>query len=89
MDSGGPVLWENPMTKKIVLVGIISNGADCGGPKPGINTHVGSFIDFIKSHNPQGNLLICQLKFSLSTIIERDLICLFFLFTGYEYCESE
>lgn len=54
MDSGGPVLWKNPTTMKLVLVGIISNGDGCGGLKPGINTHVGSFIKFIESNNPRG-----------------------------------
>lgn len=54
MDSGGPVLWKNPSTKRLVLVGIISSGTDCGGPTPGINTRVGSFMAFILSQTLRG-----------------------------------
>lgn len=53
MDSGGPVLWKNPSTKRLVLVGIISSGTDCGGASPGVNTRVGSFMDFIWDQRPQ------------------------------------
>ncbi|XP_025269824.1 venom serine protease 34 [Camponotus floridanus] len=46
-DSGGPVLWQNPTTKREVLVGIISYGNGCGSNEPGINTRVGTYIDWI------------------------------------------
>lgn len=47
MDSGGPVLWEDPKTRRLVLVGIISSGSGCGS-KPGINTRVGGYINWIR-----------------------------------------
>lgn len=46
-DSGGPVLWQNPTTRREVLVGIISFGNGCGNNEPGINTRVGIYIDWI------------------------------------------
>ncbi|XP_029159495.1 venom serine protease 34-like [Nylanderia fulva] len=48
-DSGGPVLWQNPTTRREVLVGIISFGTGCGNNEPGINTRVGTYIDWILS----------------------------------------
>ncbi|XP_017756045.1 PREDICTED: venom serine protease 34-like [Eufriesea mexicana] len=48
MDSGGPVLWENPMTKRLTLIGIVSRGIGCAVDS-GINTKVGSYIDWITS----------------------------------------
>ncbi|XP_018398771.1 PREDICTED: venom serine protease 34-like [Cyphomyrmex costatus] len=48
-DSGGPALWQNPTTKREVLVGIISGGMGCGGSNAGINTRVGAYIDWILS----------------------------------------
>lgn len=51
MDSGGPVLWENPMSKRLTLIGIISNGIGCA-VKSGINTRVGAYIDWITSVTP-------------------------------------
>ncbi|XP_044012217.1 venom serine protease 34-like isoform X1 [Aphidius gifuensis] len=60
MDSGGPVLWKNPSTKRLVLVGIISSGTDCGGASPGVNTRVGSFMDFIWDQRPQRGYEYCE-----------------------------
>ncbi|KAJ8676753.1 hypothetical protein QAD02_012540 [Eretmocerus hayati] len=46
-DSGGPVLWQNPTTRRLVLVGIISYGSGCASSAPAVNTRVGSFIEWI------------------------------------------
>ncbi|XP_011879072.1 PREDICTED: venom serine protease 34-like [Vollenhovia emeryi] len=51
-DSGGPDLWQNPTTKREVLVGIISSGFGCGNDEPGINTRVGTYIDWILAVTP-------------------------------------
>ncbi|XP_076765754.1 venom serine protease 34 isoform X2 [Xylocopa sonorina] len=48
MDSGGPILWQNPTTENIVLVGVISKGGGCA-VTPGINIRVGAYIDWIIS----------------------------------------
>lgn len=48
MDSGGPVLWENPTTRLTVLTGIISYGDVCG-VSAGVNTRVGAFVDWVTS----------------------------------------
>ncbi|KAG5308496.1 SP34 protease, partial [Acromyrmex insinuator] len=50
-DSGGPVLWQNPATKREVLVGVITAGMGCGS-KAGINMRVGAYIDWILSVTP-------------------------------------
>ena len=46
MDSGGPVLWRNPTTGRLVLVGIISYGSSCGD-KMSVNTRVGYYLEWI------------------------------------------
>ncbi|XP_043478948.1 venom serine protease 34-like isoform X2 [Leptopilina heterotoma] len=48
-DSGGPVLWQNPTTKRLVIVGIVSYGVACGTKIPSVNTRVGAFLDWIQS----------------------------------------
>ncbi|XP_070494751.1 ovochymase-like [Chironomus tepperi] len=45
-DSGGPVIYEENDIK--YLYGIISYGAGCGSPSPGINTRVDKFLDWIE-----------------------------------------
>lgn len=55
MDSGGPVLWENPTTRKLVLIGIISNGVGCASELPAINTRVGNYIPWIMHVTPGKN----------------------------------
>ncbi|XP_072766735.1 venom serine protease 34-like [Anoplolepis gracilipes] len=52
MDSGGPVLWQNPTTSKLVLVGIISTGVGCGSKIPAVSTRTGAFINWIMSVTP-------------------------------------
>lgn len=51
MDSGGPVLWQNPTSRRLVLVGAISYGGVCGVGS-GVNTRVGGYIDWIFSVTP-------------------------------------
>lgn len=51
-DSGGPVLWQNPTTKRLVLVGIINYGFGCGSDKPGVNARVTSYLDWITYVTP-------------------------------------
>lgn len=55
MDSGGPVLWQNPTTLNLVLVGITSTGVGCGSSEPAISTRTGAFIDWIMSVTPGKN----------------------------------
>lgn len=49
MDSGGPVLWQNPITHNLVLVGIVSSGIGCGSNEPAVATRTGAFVDWIMS----------------------------------------
>lgn len=51
-DSGGPALWQNPSTGRLVTVGIISYGIACGTANPSVNTRVGAFVDWISSVTP-------------------------------------
>ncbi|XP_011706867.1 PREDICTED: venom serine protease 34-like, partial [Wasmannia auropunctata] len=48
-DSGGPLLWQNPNTKRLVLAGIIVGGTGCASDEPAINTRTGAYIDWILS----------------------------------------
>ncbi|XP_014477136.1 PREDICTED: venom serine protease-like [Dinoponera quadriceps] len=49
MDSGGPLLWRNPTTHDVILIGIISAGTGCASDAPSINTRVGAYLDWIES----------------------------------------
>ncbi|EFN78606.1 venom serine protease 34 [Harpegnathos saltator] len=51
-DSGGPVLWQNPTTRREVLVGVISFGIACGNNVPGVNTRTSDYIDWIVGETP-------------------------------------
>lgn len=51
MDSGGPVLWQNPTSKNILLTGIISYGIGCA-VVGSVNTRVGAYVDWITSVTP-------------------------------------
>lgn len=48
MDSGGPVLWKNPYTKKWVLVGLISYGQGCGTYEVSVNVRVPAYLEWIE-----------------------------------------
>ncbi|XP_043266812.1 venom serine protease 34-like [Venturia canescens] len=53
-DSGGPVLWQNPSTRRLVEVGIIASGGPCANGEPVENTRVGAYIDWIVDLTPPG-----------------------------------
>ncbi|XP_031329695.1 venom serine protease 34-like [Photinus pyralis] len=47
--SGGPLLWYDSESKRLQLVGVISNHLGCGGDLPAVNTRVTSYLDWIIS----------------------------------------
>ncbi|EFN63716.1 Transmembrane protease, serine 9 [Camponotus floridanus] len=49
MDSGGPLLWQDPTTRKLVLAGIISKGIGCASDEPAVEKRTGAYIDWIQS----------------------------------------
>nr|APD15612.1 serine protease [Cotesia chilonis] len=53
-DSGGPVLWQNPTTRRIVLIAMIGYGSLCADGRPSVNSRVGAYIDWIRTQAPQG-----------------------------------
>lgn len=64
MDSGGPILWMNPTTRRMVLVGIISGGMGCASDEPAMNTRVGAYILWISSKIPRKSWQIRNTKIS-------------------------
>ncbi|KAL0117195.1 hypothetical protein PUN28_010202 [Cardiocondyla obscurior] len=60
MDSGGPLLWQNPTTQRLVLVGIVSAGIGCASTEPSIAMRVGAYIDWIKYVTP--GVQYCQIE---------------------------
>ncbi|XP_029036053.2 venom serine protease 34-like isoform X1 [Osmia bicornis bicornis] len=58
-DSGGPVLWQNPTSRRLILTGIISQGTNCG-ISAGINTRVGAYIDWIVSQTSDSSYCIIE-----------------------------
>lgn len=52
MDSGGPVLWQNPTTGNVIVVGITSAGSACASDQPAINTRTGGYMNWIQSMTP-------------------------------------
>ncbi|XP_003402441.1 venom serine protease 34 [Bombus terrestris] len=59
MDSGGPVLWQNPTTRRLVLIGIIARGRGCA-VVGGVNTRVGAYIDWIISATSDASYCIIE-----------------------------
>ncbi|KAJ2969337.1 hypothetical protein NQ176_g8714 [Zarea fungicola] len=59
-DSGGPLLWRNPDTNNLVVVGITSGGAGCEGRYPSIAMRTGAFLNWIKSVTPDANY--CEIE---------------------------
>ncbi|XP_065349567.1 venom serine protease-like isoform X2 [Cloeon dipterum] len=47
-DSGGPVMWQDPETRRLHLVGIVSYGFRCATDSPGVNTRVTKYLDWIQ-----------------------------------------
>ncbi|XP_011702419.1 PREDICTED: venom serine protease-like isoform X2 [Wasmannia auropunctata] len=60
MDSGGPLLWQNPMTHNLVLAGITSSGVGCASDNPAVAMRTGAFIDWIISITPDARY--CQVE---------------------------
>lgn len=56
-DSGGPLLWTDPATKTLSILGIISYGIQCATPNPSVNTRVSSYLDWIESSTGQFKIL--------------------------------
>jgi trypsin len=57
-DSGGPLLWQDPSTRKLQLVGIISYGIGCATTKPAVNTRVTSYLSWVVSVTSGGSCFI-------------------------------
>lgn len=77
MDSGGPVLWENPTTHNIILVGITSSGIGCASNEPAIDTRTGAFIDWIVSVTPGKSWQIGKLENENIITIKNELNIMF------------
>ncbi|CAG9834361.1 unnamed protein product [Diabrotica balteata] len=48
-DSGGPVIWQDPVSRRLYTVGVISYGLGCATNRPAVNTRVTSYLDWIVS----------------------------------------
>nr|XP_003700801.1 PREDICTED: venom serine protease 34-like [Megachile rotundata] len=59
MDSGGPVLWQNPTSRRLVLIGVINQGIDCG-IFPSLNMRVGAYTDWIVSVTSDASYCISE-----------------------------
>lgn len=47
-DNGGPLLWQNPTTHNLILVGLVSAGSGCPGEQPVIATRVTHHLRWIQ-----------------------------------------
>ncbi|XP_015436876.1 PREDICTED: venom serine protease 34-like [Dufourea novaeangliae] len=59
MDSGGPLLWENPTSLRLVLAGVINYGIACA-VFGSVNCRVGAYIDWITSVTPGARYCIVE-----------------------------
>ncbi|XP_060536213.1 uncharacterized protein LOC132708107 [Cylas formicarius] len=57
-DSGGPLLWTDPNTQRLHLVGVISHGLACPKDDPGKNTRVTLYLNWIVSTTEQLNQIL-------------------------------
>jgi len=69
MDSGGPLLWENNITRRIVLVGIISAGEGCASDKPAVEMRVGAFLDWLTEVTPGKNRQKSESEMNMKILI--------------------
>lgn len=51
-DSGGPLLWLDPDSKRLQLVGAISYGLGCASSVPGVNTRITNYLAWVVSMTP-------------------------------------
>ncbi|XP_017774228.1 PREDICTED: venom serine protease 34-like [Nicrophorus vespilloides] len=54
-DSGGPVIFADPNTRRDFLVGTISFGKGCASDFPSVNSRITSFLDWIKDQTPDAD----------------------------------
>lgn len=87
MDSGGPVLWQNPTSRRLVLVGAISYGGVCGVGS-GVNTRVGGYIDWIFSVTPGNDFTRFEGRWRTGNLCSRNCHGVFFL-SDARYCNIE
>lgn len=59
MDSGGPILWENPTSHNLVLAGVINYGVGCA-LLGSVNSRVGAYVDWITQSTPDANYCIIE-----------------------------
>lgn len=52
MDSGGPLLWQDPTTHNFVLVGMTSLGVGCASNHPAVAMRIGAYTEWIVSVTP-------------------------------------
>ncbi|KAK7794177.1 hypothetical protein R5R35_005374 [Gryllus longicercus] len=48
-DSGGPLFWQDPYTRRTHVVGVVSHGIACATDSPGVNTRVTYYLDWVAS----------------------------------------
>lgn len=52
IDGGGPVLWQDPSTGSLALVGIIPHGNSCTNGQPSVNVRVTEYLQWIVANTP-------------------------------------
>ncbi|XP_074102820.1 venom serine protease 34-like isoform X2 [Cotesia typhae] len=52
-DNGGPILWRDPETRRMILAGIIGTNPSCDPEAPSINFKVGAYVDWIERQAPE------------------------------------
>jgi len=59
-DSGGPMVWFDPKTEEVKIVGIVSFGYSCAAPNaPGVYARVSLVLDWITSVMGNCNAALC------------------------------
>ncbi|XP_033327016.2 venom serine protease 34 [Megalopta genalis] len=59
MDSGGPILWENPTSHNMLLIGVINYGINCAVTS-GVNLRVGAYVEWIVASTPDANYCVIE-----------------------------
>jgi len=61
-DSGGPMVWLDPKSEKVKLVGIVSFGYLCAEPNaPGVYARVSSVLDWMMGVMGNCNAAVCSM----------------------------
>ncbi|XP_077283216.1 transmembrane protease serine 9-like [Arctopsyche grandis] len=63
-DSGGPIMYNDPTNGREYIAGVIIGGYGCASTKPGINSRITEYIDWITANTPDASYCTLSLEWT-------------------------